>query len=201
MTKRKRLPAWTPFQLATTSVVSADNAALIDAAQAAGYVRGVIYVNSRYQVEVRPVPALRELPWKLWHLSIKRIDKDAIGSERFRDFQRIKNELVGDEHEGMELYPAESRLVDASNQYHLWVFEGQSPFDFGFGDRLLVEGHEGGPGQSRQLPFEPGTRPADTLTQAEAHAQAVASPLDPGKRAPSSGVDGEPSGPLSGAER
>ena len=30
--------------------------------------------------------------------------------------------IVGEEHEGFEVYPAESRLVDTANQYHLWVF-------------------------------------------------------------------------------
>jgi len=29
--------------------------------------------------------------------------------------------IVGEEHEAFEVYPAESRLVDTANQYHLWV--------------------------------------------------------------------------------
>jgi hypothetical protein len=38
----------------------------------------------------------------------------------WRDFQRIKNQLCGEEWEAVELFPAESRLVDPSNFYILW---------------------------------------------------------------------------------
>lgn len=38
----------------------------------------------------------------------------------WRDFQRIKNQLCGDEWEAIELWPAESRLLDPSNYYILW---------------------------------------------------------------------------------
>lgn len=38
----------------------------------------------------------------------------------FRAFQRIKNDICGSEWEAIELYPAESRLVDPSNYYLLW---------------------------------------------------------------------------------
>ena len=95
-----------------------------------------IVLNSIYQVDVRdcdPVPGWPKMKW----LSIKRIDRKPIGDERFRDFQRIKNELVGPECEAVELYPAESRLVDTANQYHLWaVVEPAHQFPFGFGERV-----------------------------------------------------------------
>jgi len=51
------------------------------------------------------------------HLSIKRLDKHPVRD--WRHFQRIKNELIGEENEAVELYPAQSRLVDTTNQYHL----------------------------------------------------------------------------------
>lgn len=54
------------------------------------------------------------------HLDIRRRDGGAVTS--WREFQRIKNDLVGPEHEAMELFPAESRLIDTGNQYHLWVY-------------------------------------------------------------------------------
>lgn len=38
----------------------------------------------------------------------------------WRDMQRVKNDLCGEEWEGLELYPAESRLVDPSNRFYLW---------------------------------------------------------------------------------
>ena len=81
-----------------------------------------VWRNSRYQVLVRKVgnEAKGEgWPETIW-LSIKRRDKEPIHD--WRDLQRIKNDLVGPEHEAVELYPAESRVVDTANQYHLWVF-------------------------------------------------------------------------------
>ena len=54
------------------------------------------------------------------HLSIKRDDREMI--DDFRVFQRIKNAIVGREREAVQVYPAESALVDTSNQYHLWVY-------------------------------------------------------------------------------
>lgn len=80
-----------------------------------------IYLNDRYQVNVDIVraPFGKEIGDVLW-LSIKRRDRALVHD--WRELQQIKNMIVGDEHEGFELYPAESRLVDTANQYHLWVF-------------------------------------------------------------------------------
>jgi hypothetical protein len=52
-------------------------------------------------------------------LTIRRCDGKAIYRD-WRDFQAIKNQLIGEECEAIELYPAESRLLDAANQYHLY---------------------------------------------------------------------------------
>ncbi len=54
------------------------------------------------------------------HISIRRNDNGI--ARDWRDFQKIKNQLCGREAEGLELYPAESRVMDTANQYHLWVF-------------------------------------------------------------------------------
>lgn len=35
--------------------------------------------------------------------------------------QEIKNELFGEELTAVEVFPAESELVDEANMYHLWV--------------------------------------------------------------------------------
>ena len=56
-------------------------------------------------------------------LSIKRLDKDPIHD--WRDLQRIKNEVMGEEAEAIEIYPAESRKMDVANQYHLFAFTTQ----------------------------------------------------------------------------
>lgn len=68
------------------------------------------------------------------HLSIRRNDREPVTD--WRDKQEIKNQLVGEECEGLELFPAESRVVDTANQYHLWVI--RSP-----GAGIGVGFHEG----------------------------------------------------------
>ena len=79
------------------------------------------FMNDQYQVTVGGPHRTQGDAWPpMWHLSIKRLDKDAIHD--WRDLQTIKNMLVGEENEAIEIYPAESRLVDMANQYHLWVF-------------------------------------------------------------------------------
>ena len=80
-----------------------------------------VYMNDRYQVNVLRVPmpfgpACGDVAW----LSIKHRDKSPVHD--WRALQEIKNRIVGPEHEGFEVYPAESRLVDTANQFHLWVF-------------------------------------------------------------------------------
>jgi len=116
-----------------------------------------VYMNNRYQVVVR----VSETPSGLMaHLSIKRRDKLPIHD--WRDLQRIKNELVGAEVEAMELYPAESQLVDTANQYHLWCFP-EAAFPFGFHEgRLVTESEQDG---SRQRPFPLFKKPADLVSE------------------------------------
>jgi hypothetical protein len=59
------------------------------------------------------------------HLNIRRRD-GAADSRDWRHFQEIKNQLAGPEREAFEIYPAESRKVDTSNKFHLWVLpEGE----------------------------------------------------------------------------
>lgn len=90
------------------------------------------WVNDRYTVyrsRLQPIP---DAP-PIVHLSIKRHDKKPVHDWRHLQ-QQIKNELVGRECEGVELYPAESRLVDEANQFHLFVVEDPT-FRWPFGDR------------------------------------------------------------------
>lgn len=72
------------------------------------------YLNSKYRVFLR----VCKTPL-LYHLVIRRRDGKPLHS--WHDLQRIKNELVGQEEEAVEVYPAESRLVDRKHIYHLWV--------------------------------------------------------------------------------
>lgn len=122
-----------------------------------------VYANSRYVViKTTTLPTDSTFP-PLVHLSIRRADRAAVHD--WRDLQRIKNELVCSQCEGLEIYPAEERLVDSANQFHLWVFD--SPIfrlPIGFRERLVAEG----PFRSgaRQRPWEPGSRPADCVDSA-----------------------------------
>ena len=53
------------------------------------------------------------------HLSIRRNDRKAECD--WRIFQRIKNDIAGEEREAVQLFPAMRRVLDTANQYHLWV--------------------------------------------------------------------------------
>lgn len=73
------------------------------------------------------------------HISFRRHDR---GVQRdWRDTQRIKNDLVGEEQEMVEMYPAESRVVDTANQFHLWGVKGV-PLPFGFPAGLRIDADE-----------------------------------------------------------
>ena len=87
-----------------------------------------IWISDTYQVNVRYYQ-------HFIHLSIKRRDKAPIHD--WRDLQQIKNVIVGTDYEAVELYPAEERVVDTANQYHLWVMNDPTyRFPFGFNQGL-----------------------------------------------------------------
>lgn len=112
--------------------------------------RGDLYKNDQYQVAVYMPDENEEVGGQggdfpaMIHLSIKRIDRQPVHD--WRDLQDIKNQLVGEENEAVELYPAESRLIDSANQYHLWVLADPAiQFPFGFnGGRFTTEAGSGG---------------------------------------------------------
>jgi hypothetical protein len=94
------------------------------------------YGNDLYNVQLRRLEASHPSAPPLIWLSISRKDRDTI--KDWRDLQRIKNELVGPECEGVEIYPAESRLVDTSNQFHLWVVDDPTfRWPFGYTEREI----------------------------------------------------------------
>ncbi|PND30185.1 hypothetical protein C1I89_29910 [Achromobacter pulmonis] len=118
-----------------------------------------VYMNERYQVNVQVIPApfgpdAGDMVW----LSIKRSDREAIHD--WRELQAIKNQIVGDEHEGFEVYPAESRLVDSANQFHLWVFaDPKVRLPVGFRAREVMGARAAASVGARQRPFA-GTQDA-----------------------------------------
>lgn len=70
---------------------------------------------------------------KCTYISIKRKDKKPLHDWRHK--QEIKNELVGSEVEAMEIYPAESRLHDNANQFHLFCLPLGTSIKFGWDNR------------------------------------------------------------------
>jgi len=114
-----------------------------------------VWQNNLYQVVARAHGT------GIVHLSVKRHDRRQI--RNWRHLQQIKNEVCGEEREAMEIYPAESRLVDGANEYHLWVLpegmritdqigfrEGIVPTDEQI-ERFNAAGHKG-----RQEPWDEG---------------------------------------------
>jgi hypothetical protein len=129
----------------------------------------IVFKNDTYQVWVRKIQAglFGDVGW----LSIKRLDRQPIRD--WRDLQRIKNEICGPECEGVELYPAESRLVDTSNQYHLFVFQPGVRLPFGFNERLVMEAKGKDPliARAEQRPWSDEDRPSDLTDPDEAIAK------------------------------
>lgn len=115
--------------------------------------RQSVYMNELYQVntdviEVPFGPAAGDVMW----LSINRRDKTPVHD--WRDLQEIKNLIVGPEHEGFEVYPAESRLVDTANQYHLWVFlDPKVRLPVGFREREVTGADQAAAIGARQRAF------------------------------------------------
>jgi hypothetical protein len=92
-----------------------------------------IWINDLYQVQARKCGEDRDgFHWV--HLNIRRRDGNIIRD--WRHIQEIKNQLIGEECEAVEIYPAESRKVDTSNKFHLWCCTNPTfRFPFGFDQR------------------------------------------------------------------
>lgn len=105
-----------------------------------------VWINDTYQVQ------RREMSGGLIHVNIRRRDGGPIMRD-WRHFQQIKNEMIGEECEAIELYPAESRKVDASNKYHIWGYADPTwRFPIGMKDRDVDYADGNTPG-TRQRPL------------------------------------------------
>lgn len=120
-----------------------------------------VFVNSIYQVSVFYDDPISPFG-KVTHLSFKTHDRQA--RHDWREMQRIKNEIVGEEVDSVEIYPAESKLMDTSNQYHLFCFPYYS-LPIGIKERFVMEESSDG---AKQRPFRPEFRPEDLATPEEA---------------------------------
>lgn len=77
-----------------------------------------VWINEKYQVAAIKFDDATFGP--MMQINIRRRDGNVIFRD-WREFQDIKNQLAGPECEAIELYPAESRVVDVNNKYHIWV--------------------------------------------------------------------------------
>lgn len=64
-------------------------------------------------------------------LAIKR-HHDGARDPTWAELQRIKNEIIGDECEAVQVFPKESELVDQADLYHLWLWPGAQACPFSF---------------------------------------------------------------------
>jgi len=73
------------------------------------------YSNGEYAVMTRQVST----EWgDVIHACIRHISSTDIP---WAEKQRIKNELFGNSRTAIEVFPAESELVDEANMYHIWI--------------------------------------------------------------------------------
>jgi hypothetical protein len=59
---------------------------------------------------------------KYKHLLIQRIDNEPI--RNYIDLQEIKNDLLGEDVEAVEVFPKKCDLLNGANVYHLWTWDG-----------------------------------------------------------------------------
>lgn len=133
------------------------------------------YESRFYFVGVTEIEAAdgTDMTW----LSIRRNDRKAM--QDWRHLQAIKNEICGPEREAVQMYPAESRLLDESNQIHLWVYPEGYRLPFGYAERSVVTateldiqyGHLQNlvpglmAGKPTQRPFSPSTEAASRSSE------------------------------------
>lgn len=108
-----------------------------------------VWRNDVYEVFVRYLHGDRFGPL---HLSIKRHDREPITDWRHK--QSIKNEVAGALREAFELFPAETRLVDAANQTHIWVMQDGAVIEVGF-SRYAVGTKESMTEAATKLGYDP----------------------------------------------
>lgn len=117
-----------------------------------------VYGNDRYTVAVRDLGDGGLGGSSALHLSFHRHDREAVRD--WRHFQAIKNEVAGPERTAIEIFPPESQLVDAANEYHLWVLPENFPLPFVIPVRNVKTDAESraefGPSKARQRDWERG---------------------------------------------
>ena len=107
-----------------------------------------VWENAEY------VAGLRSRSDGLQCITVHRHDRSPLTD--WRVLQSVKNELCGSEREGAELFPAESRLVDASCERHIWVLPQGERFPFGLNHRTVLTPEEAEQQGATQRAWQPG---------------------------------------------
>ena len=102
--------------------------------------RDKYFINSLYQVYAGEVNTLDG--GSMYHLTIKKTNLKSDEPISWSDKQRIKNEVVGEGYEAVELFPTQDRVIESPTQCHLWVLPDHTfrfPFGFFKGDMAVEE--------------------------------------------------------------
>lgn len=110
------------------------------------------WANDRYVCHVDR----REDDGSVMVLSFHRRDRKPIRD--WRDMQQIKNDIAGLEIEGVELFPADSRLMDTANEYWLWCLRPGERWPFGFVNREVSDESHAASLGAKQRPLREGAR-------------------------------------------
>ncbi len=84
-----------------------------------------IFISDSYQANLTPLLAPEPFGSGTW-ISLKRVDKEPLRTRA--ELGSAMRALLPGFH-GFELFPAPRRLVDSSNQYHLWCFRKRSALE------------------------------------------------------------------------
>ena len=114
-----------------------------------------LWANDRYVACVERRRDDGPATGSVFSISIHRRDRKPIRD--WRHMQSIKNDIAGDETEAIELYPAESRLMDTSNEFWLWCLPPGERIGVGFPNRTVATPEEAARVGAKQRPLE-GTR-------------------------------------------
>lgn len=94
-----------------------------------------VLANNLYVVLIRPF--LDEQGNEVTHLAIRTASQL---EPPWRDMQRIKNEICGEEATAVQVMPPASELVDEADMYHMWVLSSRLPFTLAPREKLEVAG-------------------------------------------------------------
>ena len=129
--ENQMIPHWTWQQVVQASK---EKGVPVTKAQAKKFIREKLINEEAWSNDIYNVSVNRGMnkafDLEITELSITRHDKQAIHD--WRHFQLIKNDVLGENVEAIELYPNEERLMDTANTYWLYAFPVDVIFPLGF---------------------------------------------------------------------